>query len=105
MVTRYEYQALQDTRVLNFSDPDHRHGQTFTPTTTHKIKEVHMWAGNQTGTPGTITCHIYICDVLHRPTGASLASGTFDGDTVGAGPTEMTFDLGIGTVLTAGIEY
>lgn len=105
MATRYEKQILQDTNILSFSSANHWHGQTFTPAISHKITEVHMWVGDQNGTPGTINCDIYLCDVSHRPTGASLASGTFDGDTVGAGPTEMTFDLGIGTVLTAGIEY
>lgn len=39
------------------------------------------------GTPGTINVDIYAVDINDKPTGSSLASGTFDGDAVDTGTT------------------
>jgi len=34
------------------------------------------------GIPGTITCGVYACDGVGKPTGAQLTTGSFDADTI-----------------------
>ena len=78
--------------------------QTFTPAVTHTITAVRLYPTGRLGSPGTGTVSIKATDGANKPTGADLASGTFNGDTITlANWLEIT--LGAGTKLTALTQY
>ena len=58
-------------------------GQSFTPVLNHKITSVKIKV-YRTGNPGTVTVSIKGTDGDGKPTGADLASGTFDGNAITA---------------------
>jgi len=82
--------------------------QTFTPQQEgHLISSVKLKL-YKTGSPGpgTVTVSIKSVDGSSEPTGSDLASGTYDGDTLGATPgalVEITFTTPY--ALTVGTEY
>lgn len=80
--------------------------QAFTPANAHTIVLVKIKI-YRSGTPGTITCRIRATDGASKPTGATLASGTVDGDTITTSTSGewITFDLGAGAALSAGTKY
>lgn len=79
-------------------------GQTFTPVDAHTITKVDLKIEEVYGTPGTLTVEIYAADGSHRPTGAALASGTYDTSTISSDEW-ITVSLGAGAALSASTEY
>ena len=79
---------------------------TFTPLVNHTIGCVEVKMRKTAGAPGVYDVDIHAV-TADKPSGASLASGTFDGDdvTAVAGGEWITVDLGVGTALTSGTEY
>lgn len=56
---------------------------------------------------GTITVGVRAVDVDHKPTGADLCSGTYNGNLLNSATAGawITFSFGAGTALTSGTEY
>jgi hypothetical protein len=82
--------------------------QTFTPTTSHTITSVNLKLLRTAGSvPGTVTVSIKAVDGTGKPTGADLAVGTTNGDTITTvSPGEWRLvSLGAGTPLTSGTVY
>ena len=105
MATLYENYITGDDGSAN-TDSTNWDSQTFTPSITHIITSVKLklW---RTTTPGTVTVSIRATSA-GLPTGADLASGTTDGDTLptAAGSAEWReITLGAGTVLIASTKY
>jgi hypothetical protein len=81
--------------------------QTFTPAITHTIKAAAVKIYRM-GLPGTLKLDITAVDGGGHPTGAALATATYDGDSLGAGSSNaarVEIDLGAGCALTAGTTY
>ncbi|NOQ21590.1 MAG: hypothetical protein GQ565_02920 [Candidatus Aegiribacteria sp.] len=80
-------------------------GSSFTHSTPYTIATIGLWM-IRGGQPGTITMHLYAADANHAPTGGSLGSATYDGDSLQVNPnwtwTEFSFsDIAIPT----GVEH
>ncbi len=79
-------------------------GQTFTPSIRHSVTSVNLKL-YKSGSPGTITASIRATSG-GVPIGADLASGTYNGDTLGSSPGAfVSIDLGSGTILDASTQY
>ena len=104
MATRYEHYILGNDSEGSIYGTEWK-AQTFTPDTDHTIGSVVLLL-LKTGSPTTITVYIY-GTTTGKPSGASLCSGTTDGNTLPTGsPYEWrTITLGSGTALTAAIQY
>lgn len=104
MATLYESYATSDGYSGAFYGADW-HGQTFTPAIAHTITSIKCRIFRD-GTPGTVTGHIRATSG-GVPTGADVASGTTDGNTLPtATPGELReITLGAGTALSAGVQY
>jgi hypothetical protein len=105
MSTRYEYYITgQDAHLAAYGVQ--LRDMSFTPTTGHTITSVKLLLYRE-GSPGVFSIDIKATDGNSKPTGASLCSGTYNGNTLttnGAGAwVEIT--LGVGAVLTAGVKY
>lgn len=105
MSTLYEYHNTGDTGyVCAFGK--YWKGQTFTPSTAHKITSVKLLLYRK-GSPGIITVSIRATDVDGLPTGGDLCSGTTDGNTL---PTDSPYEwreitLGDGYNLEVDTKY
>ena len=79
--------------------------QTFNPASSHSVTKVFVW-GYRVGSPGTVTISIRATTV-GEPSGADLASGTMNGDTVTTSSAgewiEVTLDSPL--ALSAGTTY
>jgi len=82
------------------------HCQTFTPAIAHTITSVKMLL-YRIGSPGTFTVAITAVDGSSKPTGADLATGTYNGNTLTADAGGLWYEitLGAGTLLSASTEY
>ena len=80
VLTLHEYYSDNDDSASNFRDTSWQ-CQTFTTTSAYVISSVKLKI-YRVGSPGTITVSIRATDVGGKPTGADLASGTTDGDTL-----------------------
>lgn len=105
MATLYEYYNTGDIGSADIYGAVWR-GQTFTPSTAHKITSVKLLLF-RSGSPGTVTVSIRATDVNGHPTGADLCSGTTDGNTL---PTASPYEwreitLGAGYDLVASTQY
>ncbi len=104
--TLFESQTLANS-VSTFYEP-YDWFCTFTPAEGHTITsaffKMHKAAGQD---PGTMTVYVQAVDASHHPTGATLASGTYDLNTLGtdAAGTRFEVSFGAGTLLAAGTEY
>jgi len=83
MASIYEYYVTGDTGGggIPWGDADDALAQTFTPENTHTVTIVKLKLF-RVSTPGIINVDIYAVDGDHHPTGASLASGNTNGDTL-----------------------
>lgn len=81
-------------------------GQTFTPSIAHTITEVKLLAWRELS-PGTLTVRIRATDGSGLPTGADLASGTYNANTLTTNPAGewITITLSAGYALSAGVKY
>jgi len=79
MATKYEYFSSGDDAGTAFFSPYFK-GQTFTPSTAHKITSVKLKL-YRIGSPGTITVSIRATSD-GKPTGPALCSGTTNGNTL-----------------------
>lgn len=80
--------------------------QTWVTSTAYTITSIKAFV-YRTLSPGTLTCEIYAVDGGLLPTGATLCSGTTDGDTLPTGsPYEWReITLGAGSLLSTGTSY
>ena len=104
MATVYEsYTTGADSSQL-ISD-QWRTGQTFTPAANHTIEKVRLLLF-RVNSPGTLNVYIYATSA-GLPTGAALASGTTNGNTLTTNTNGSYRDilLGAGAALTSGIQY
>jgi len=84
MADVYEYYITGDTTSsggIPLWDVGDALCQTFTPSETHTITQVRLKL-YRNSTPGDIRVDIYAVNESHYPTGASLASGVTDGNTL-----------------------
>ncbi|KKN05684.1 hypothetical protein LCGC14_1084830 [marine sediment metagenome] len=83
----------------------YKRAQTFTPSTSHTIDRVRLKL-YRVGSPGTLSVKIY-ATAAGLPTGAALASGTTNGDTLTTSTSGAVRDiyLGAGTALSSGTQY
>jgi len=105
MPTLYEYNnTLDDAAQAQFGA--RWNAQTFTPATSHTIISVKLKL-YRAFFPGTVTVSIRATDVNGKPTGADLAVGTTDGNTLDISPNYewREISLGNGTYLIAGTLY
>ena len=106
MATRYEYYLGQVDNAWDVSSGIWC-AQTFTPSENHTVTAVTIKC-YRNGSPGTVTVSIKAVDGSGKPTGADLASGTFDPSdlpTSQATATQKQVSLGAGTALTSGTQY
>jgi len=100
MATVYESQTTVNGNISCYPETA-KEAQSFTPGTSHTCNWVRLKL-YRAGTPGTITLGIYAVDASHHPTGAVLASGTVNGDslTTDTAGELVVFDLGAGASLS-----
>jgi len=105
MATKYEYHDT-DLGQSEFAFGNTVYEtQTFTPSITHSITYVRIYARRVSGSPTDLTIDVKAVDGNGKPTGAALATGTVDAsgwDTSNDWHT-VTFDSE--TLLTAGTQY
>jgi hypothetical protein len=77
--------------------------QTFTAISSHTLTAISLYIFKQ-GTPGTFAWSIRATSA-GLPTGADLASGSMDGNTISTSPVWLDLSLGAGVALTAGTTY
>jgi len=105
MTQLYEYYNISDPALAACHD-DFWQSETFTPREAHTVTELKLRM-YRLGSPGTLTVSIKATDVDGKPTGADLADGTTDGDTLPllyAGE-ERVITLGAGAALSASTKY
>lgn len=102
MATLYEYYIVGDSTQGGIAGVNWE-GQTFTPSEAHTITSVKLKLFRD-GLPGTITVSIRATSG-GLPTGADLASGTTDGDTLTGAAEWREITLGAGTELLASTKY
>ena len=104
-ITKFESYLAGEDHTANIFGVNWE-GQTFTPPIGHIIKSVKLKLF-RAGSPGIFTVSIRATD-SGLPTGADLASGTTDGNTLPttAGTAELRkITLGAGTALVSGTQY
>ena len=79
-------------------------GQTSTHDAEFALESITL-TGYRVGTPGTITLNVYAVDVDHYPTGASLSSGSVDGDALTDTPAQFIVFTMSAATLSADTEY
>lgn len=101
--TLYEsYDTGDDTTKGAIFGPGWR-GQTFTPAISHTITSVKVKIF-RTGSPGTVNFGVYATSA-GKPTGATLCTGTLDGNSLPTTTTTLTEVALSGALLTAGTMY
>jgi hypothetical protein len=107
MSTLYENFNTGDDDAFNSGGIATQLAQTFTPSDSHTITSVKLRLFKNVGeNPGTITVKIYATDGSSHPTGAALATGTFDGNTLPTTTGTLSeITLGAGAILSASTEY
>lgn len=79
--------------------------QTFTASVTHSLTSIQLQGKKTgTGTIGTMTFYVKAVDANHKPTGAALSTGTYDGDTLTTSAAWIDITMSA-TTITAGTEY
>lgn len=90
--------------------PDHTFqrqlSQTFTPSQSYVITTVRLFL-YRVGSPGVFNVEIYATDISGHPTGAVLANGSSNGNTLTTSSSGSGRDvsLGVGTTLSSGTQY
>lgn len=81
--------------------------QTFTPNQDHQLTAVNLRLKKKTGVPKTYYVDIYNVDTNHHPTGAALATGETDGNTLSTATWGdwRAILLGSGCAVQQGVEY
>lgn len=107
MATKYEYYTPTPSAELPWGPAYgvNWKGQTFTPSTAHKITSVKLLL-YRTGSPGTYTVSIRATSG-GSPTGGDLCSGSIDGNTLTTDTGGLWYEitLGAGADLTASVQY
>jgi hypothetical protein len=81
-----------------------KRGQTFQYGSNFDLTQITLTL-YRAGTPGTIYLNVYATDASHYPTGASLSSGSYNGDSLPTSPSTLaTFNMSAAS-LTASTEY
>jgi hypothetical protein len=90
----------------NLYTPDDLYAQNFIPAASYAIGSVKLPLA-RVGSPGIVGVSIYAVDGSFKPTGAALAAGTTNGDTLtdDYGWTWRTITLSTNPTLSAGTEY
>ena len=104
MFVVYErYQTGDDAQLEIYGD--NWEGQSFTTQVAHTVDRVGVKV-YRTGSPDTLTAEIY-ATASDLPTGSALASGTYDGDTLGTATAGawISISFGAGTALDVSTKY